>query len=151
MKKLSLSLILPQLAGGIGAFFTISSINSWYRYLNKPTFSPPNWVFGPVWFVLYLLMGLALYLNWIKKTKQAKLNVRLFFIQLFFNLIWTPVFFGMKNLFLSLLIIFIIWLLIIVMIFQFYKVNKPSSWLLLPYFFWVSFAGLLNYFIWKLN
>jgi translocator protein len=149
--KLFISLLLPQLAGVIGALFTVRSIPTWYVYLNKPSFSPPNWLFGPVWLILYLMMGVAVYLNWIKKNKQAKFNVRLFFVHLFFNLIWTPIFFGAKNLSLVLIIIFVIWILITAMIYNFWKVNKASSLLLIPYLLWVSFATLLNYFIWKLN
>ena len=149
--KLVLSLILPQLSGFIGSYFTINAIPTWYAYLNKPSFSPPNWLFGPVWLTLYLMMGIAVYLNWIKNTKQAKFNVRLFFIHLFFNLIWTPVFFGLKDTLFALYIIIMIWIFIITMIINFRKVNKLSSILLIPYLLWVSFASLLNYFIWKLN
>lgn len=149
--KLILSLVLPQLAGFVGSIFTIQSIPNWYAHLKKPFFSPPNWLFGPVWLTLYLLMGLALYFNWIKKTKQAKFNVRLFFIHLFFNAIWSPVFFGAKNLFLALIVIIFIWSLIVFMIFQFWKVNKLSSLILIPYLLWVSFATLLNFFVWRLN
>jgi len=149
--KLLISLILPQLAGAIGSVFTVSAIPSWYANLNKPSFSPPNWLFGPVWLTLYLLMGIALYLNWIKKSKQAKFNVRLFFVHLFFNAIWSPIFFGARNIFLALIIILTIWVLIILMIFNFWKINKVSSLLLIPYLLWVSFASLLNYFIWRLN
>ncbi len=142
--KLFLSLLLPQLAGIIGSVFTINAIPSWYVSLNKPSFSPPNWIFGPVWLTLYLMMGIAVYLNWIKNNKQAKFNVRLFFIHLFFNFIWTPIFFGAKNLFLALIVIFIIWLLIVTLIYNFQKVNKISSLLLIPYLLWVSFASILN-------
>jgi len=149
--KLLLSLVLPQLAGAIGALFTVKAIPTWYMYLNKPSFSPPNWIFGPAWLTLYLLMGVAVYLNWIKKTKQAKFNVRLFFIHLFFNFIWTPVFFGAKNPLFALFIIILIWLFIITMIIKFWNVNKLSSLLLVPYLFWVTFASLLNFYIWRLN
>ncbi len=149
--KLILSLLLPQLAGAIGALFTVNAIPIWYVYLNKSSFSPPNWLFGPVWLILYLMMGVSLYLNWISKKKQAKTNVRLFFIHLFFNLIWTPVFFGAKDTLLALYIIIMIWLFIVTMIFKFWKINKVSSLLLVPYLLWVSFATVLNYFIWKLN
>ncbi|MFA6532374.1 MAG: TspO/MBR family protein [Patescibacteria group bacterium] len=149
--KLVLSLILPQLSGLIGSYFTINAIPTWYAHLNKPSFSPPNWLFGPVWLILYLMMGIAVYLNWIKNTKQAKFNVRLFFIHLFFNLIWTPIFFGLKDTLFALYIIIMIWIFIIAMIINFRKVNKTSSLLLVPYLLWVSFASLLNYFIWKLN
>lgn len=149
--KLIVSLLIPQLAGIIGSFFTISAISTWYKFLNKPSFSPPNWLFGPVWLTLYFLMGIALYLNWIKKTKSAKFNVNLFFIHLFFNAIWSPIFFGAKNLLLALIVIIIILFLIILMIVKFWKVNKISSYLLIPYLLWVSFATVLNYFIWRLN
>jgi tryptophan-rich sensory protein len=149
--KLILSLLLPQLAGVIGSFFTVSAIPSWYANLNKPAFAPPNWIFAPAWLTLYLLMGIALYLNWIKKSQQAKSNVRLFFVHLFLNAIWSPVFFGARNPFLALIIIALIWFTIVVMIVNFWRVNKTSSVLLIPYLFWVSFASALNYFIWKLN
>ena len=149
--KLVLSLILPQLSGFIGSYFTINAIPTWYAYLNKPAFSPPNWLFGPVWLTLYLMMGIAVYLNWIKNTKQAKFNVRLFFVHLFFNLIWTPVFFGLKDTLFALYIIIMIWIFIITMIINFRKVNKISSLLLIPYLLWVTFASFLNYFIWRLN
>jgi len=149
--KLILSLIIPQLSGIVGSFFTIGAIPTWYKFLNKPSFSPPNWLFGPAWLTLYLLMGIALYLNWTSKKKQAKDNVRLFFVHLFFNFIWTPIFFGAKNLSLALFVIFIIWLFIIAMIFRFYKVSKTSSYLLIPYLLWVSFASILNLSILLLN
>lgn len=149
--KLILSLLLPQLVGAIGALFTVKAIPTWYVHLNKPSFSPPNWLFGPVWLILYLIMGVALYLNWIKKSKQAKYNVRLFFIHLFFNAIWSPIFFGAKNLLLAYVVIAIIWALIVVIIINFWKVNKTSSLLLIPYLLWVSFATVLNYFVWRMN
>lgn len=149
--KLFLSLLLPQLSGIIGSFFTFQAIPDWYLKLNKPWFSPPNWIFAPVWLVLYTFMGIALYLNWIKKSQQSKNNVRLFFIHLFFNNIWTPVFFGMKNFGLALFIILILWFLILIMIRDFYKLNKLSSYLLIPYLLWVTFAALLNLSILILN
>ena len=149
--KLFLSLLLHKLAGAIGALFTVKAIPTWYMYLNKPSFSPPNWIFGPAWLTLYLLMGISVYLNWIKKTKQAKFNVRLFFIHLFFNFIWTPIFFGARNPLFAFFIIIMIWLFIVVMIIRFWNVNKASALLLIPYLFWVTFASLLNFYIWRLN
>ena len=149
--KLFLSLLLPQLAGAIGALFTVKSIPTWYMFLNKPSFSPPNWIFGPTWLILYLLMGIAVYLNWIKKTKQAKSNVRVFFIHLFLNFLWTPIFFGARNPLFAFFIIIFIWLFIVTMIIRFWNVNKVSSLLLIPYLFWVTFASLLNFYIWRLN
>lgn len=149
--KLILSLLLPQLAGIVGSFFTVQAIPTWYALLSKPSFSPPNWIFAPVWLALYLMMGISLYVNWVSKKKGAKSNVRLFFIHLFFNFIWTPVFFGAKNLGLALVIIVIIWILIIEMIRKFWSINKTSSLLLIPYLLWVSFATLLNFMLWRLN
>ena len=149
--KLVLSLLLPQLSGFIGTFFTIPSIPTWYSTLNKPSFSPPNYLFGPVWLTLYLLMGISVYLIWTSKNKLSQDNVKLFFIHLFFNAIWSPIFFGAKNLSLALYIIFIIWLMIISMIVSFSRVNKISSLLLIPYLLWVSFATVLNFYLLVLN
>lgn len=149
--KLILSILLPQMAGAIGSFFTIQAIPTWYALLNKPSFSPPNWIFAPVWLALYLMMGISLYINWISKKKMAKSNVRLFFIHLFFNFIWTPVFFGAKNLGLALVIIVVIWILIVEMIRRFWSVNKAASLILIPYLLWVSFATLLNFTLWRIN
>lgn len=149
--KLILSILLPQMAGAIGSFFTIQAIPTWYALLNKPSFSPPNWIFAPVWLALYLMMGISLYINWTSKKKMAKSNVRLFFIHLFFNFIWTPVFFGAKNLGLALVIIVVIWILIVEMIRRFWSVNKAASLILIPYLLWVSFATLLNFTLWRLN
>lgn len=149
--KLVFSLLLPQLAGLIGSYFATQSISTWYTALNKPSFSPPNWLFGPVWLILYLMMGIAVYLNWIKKTDKAKYNVRIFFIHLFLNFIWAPVFFGLKNLMLAYMIIALIWAMIVIIIDSFWEVDKISSLLLFPYLIWVAFASLLNYFIWQLN
>lgn len=151
MKKIILSLSLPQLAGIIGALFTASSISNWYIYLVKPPFTPPNWLFGPVWLSLYFMMGIALYINWTKKTEQARYNVKLFFFHLFLNFIWTPIFFGARNLFLSLVVIIFLWSIIVLMIDEFWKSSKVSALLLFPYLLWVTYAAFLNYFLWRLN
>ena len=152
-KRLIFSLTLPQLAGMLGSFFTVSSISTWYSTLQKPSFNPPNWIFGPMWVFLYFLMGISIYLVWqnIKENKKVKNAMILFWIHLFFNSIWSIIFFGLKNPELAFLNIIIIWLFIIVLIFKFWKINKLSSYLLIPYLFWVSFASILNYYIWYLN
>lgn len=149
--KLIVALLVPQLAGIVGTIFTVKNIPYWYANLNKPSFSPPNWIFGPVWIVLYLLMGISLYLNWVNKGAQAKFNVRLFFVHLIYNAIWSPIFFGARNPLLALMVIAVMWLLIVLMIVKFHKTNKTSAYLLIPYLLWVSFASVLNYFVWKLN
>lgn len=144
--KLILSIVICEGAGLIGAFFTISAIPGWYKTLNKPVFSPPNFLFGPVWTTLYVLMGISFYLVWIKRKPSV-----LFLIHLFFNASWSILFFGMHNIFLAFIDILIIWLFIIILILKFFKIDKRASWLLFPYLLWVSFATILNYSIWILN
>ncbi len=152
-KRLIISLALPQLAGLIGALFTVSAIPTWYASLQRPSFSPPNWVFGPAWTILYILMGISIYLIWqrIKEGKKIKSVMFLFWVHLFFNAIWSIIFFGFQNPKLALINIVIIWLFIIILMFKFWKINRWSTYLLIPYFLWVSFASILNYFIWYLN
>ncbi len=152
-KRLVVSLVLPQLAGIIGSFFTVSAIPVWYAGLEKPGFSPPNWLFGPAWVMLYFLMGISVYLIWQKmgENKAAKSAFWLFWIHLFFNAIWSIIFFGLQNPGLAFVNIVIIWLLIIVLMIKFWGINRWAAYLLIPYLLWVSFASLLNYFIWYLN
>ena len=146
-KRLIISLALPQLAGIIGSFFTISAIPVWYATLEKPSFSPPNWIFGPVWILLYILMGISIYLIW----QKDRSSTRLFWIHLFFNAIWSIIFFGFQNPGLAFINIIIIWLLIVILMIKFWRINQWSTYLLIPYLLWVSFASILNYFIWYLN
>lgn len=147
-KRLAISLILPQLAGIIGSLFTASAIQTWYAELQRPSFSPPNWIFGPVWVFLYFLMGISAYLIWQKEDKK---DLGLFWIHLFFNAIWSILFFGLQSPGLALIDIIVIWLFIVVLIIKFWKRSKLASLLLTPYLLWVSFAGILNYYIWQLN
>lgn len=152
-KRLIISLTLPQLAGIVGSFFTTSAIPTWYATLQRPSFSPPNWLFGPVWVTLYILMGISIYLIWqkIEQNKTARGAMWLFWIHLFFNAIWSIIFFGLQNPGLAFINIIIIWLLIIALMVKFWKVNRWATYLLIPYLLWVSFASVLNYFIWYLN
>lgn len=145
--KLIFSIILAQSAGAIGTVFTISSIPTWYALLNKPSFSPPNWLFGPVWTILYTLIGISLYLIWTSK----KGSVKLFLFHLFLNTIWSPIFFGVKNLGLAFVVIILMDITLIKIIKNFYKVNKRAAYLLVPYLLWISFASLLNFSLWQLN
>lgn len=144
--RLLFFITLCEATGIIGSIFTINSIDSWYQALNKPFFTPPAWVFGPAWTTLYLLMGISLYLVWGKK----KINLKWFWTQLFLNFIWSIVFFGIKNLVLSFVIIVLLWGSIFFTIKSFIKV-KSAAYLLIPYVIWVSFALLLNLFILILN
>ena len=157
-KKLLISLLLPQLVGLLGSLFTVPAISTWYITLNKPVFSPPNWVFGPAWVLLYILMGISIYLVWNsrkeipeKRTDYKKVSLWFFGLQLFFNGIWSIIFFGLKNPAWAFVDIIVIWSMIILLMFRFWKINKWATYLLIPYLLWVSFASCLNYFIWFLN
>lgn len=151
--KLIFSIIICQLAGVIGSFFTVSNITSWYIDLNKPLLNPPNWVFGPVWITLYFLMGIALFLVW-NKGLQSRFNrnaIILFMVQLLLNSLWSIVFFGLHQLLFSIFVIILLWLLIFINIVQFGRISKTAAYLLVPYILWVSFASYLNIAIYILN
>lgn len=154
--KLLIALIIPQLAGGLGALFTTPSIRSgWYANLAKAPLNPPSYVFGRVWTLLFILMGLALFLIWkgnFPKQHQEKKNaLKLFFAQLLLNTLWSVLFFGLKNPTTALVEIIILWGFILATIFAFYKLSKLAAWLLIPYLLWVSFASYLNASIVFLN
>ena len=145
--KLLLAIIICEGAGLIGSFFTINSVNTWYITLNKPFFNPPSWIFGPVWTILYLLMGISLYLAWGNK----KVSLKWFWIQLVLNSLWSILFFGLKNPPLAFLEILLLWIAICMTIKSFWKHARIASWLLVPYIVWVSFASILNVSIILLN
>jgi len=148
-------IILCEILGGIGAIFTTPNIPIWYASLTKPLFAPPNWVFFPVWTILFALMGIALFLvlenKEKKKVSQKKKALVAFGVQFFFNILWSFLFFGLRNPLYGLVGIFVLWLAIVFTIISFFKVSKTSSYLLVPYILWVSFAGILNAAIWMLN
>lgn len=146
LSRLIISIAICQAAGVIGSFFTVSSIPTWYQLLTKPGFSPPDFIFGPVWLSLYTLMGISLYLAW-QKGKIPKV----FWFQLALNAAWSILFFGLKSPLLGLIGIVALLVLIILTIKEFWKINKLAGVLLLPYLAWVSFATILNFFIWFLN
>jgi tryptophan-rich sensory protein len=150
--KLIISLILPQLAGIIGSLFTIKSIPIWYAALDKPSFNPPGWIFGPVWITLYIMMGISFYLIWIKNDlPNFGLITSVFILQLVLNAFWSIIFFGLHSPFYALIEIVSLWISILICIILFYKVSKISAYLMIPYLLWVSFASILNFYIWKLN
>lgn len=144
--KLLLAIGICLGAGILGSFFTVSSIPNWYATLNKPFFSPPNWIFGPVWTVLYILMGISLYLVWEKKKVPS-----IFWVQLILNLVWSIIFFGMRNPILALIDIGALWISIVLTIKAFSKINILAGKLLIPYILWVSFASILNLAIVSIN
>lgn len=151
--KLFTSIVVSQLAGIIGSLFTSPNIGPWYSTLQKPSFAPPNWVFGPVWTTLFLLMGIAAYLVWNAglRNKQVKIALGIFTGQLVLNTLWSIIFFGMRAPGAAFVEIVILWLAIIATIIAFAKISKPAAWLLVPYLCWVSFASVLNYYIFRLN
>ena len=150
--KLLISVIGCELVGALATPFTISSIDTWYKYLNKPSFSPPNWIFGPVWTLLYFLMGISLFLIWKRKqNKETKEAIKWFFIQLLLNFLWSLIFFGGHQITLAFLDIAVLLAAIYLTIKKFEKLNKIAGYLLLPYIFWVGFATILNLSILLLN
>lgn len=147
---LILLIVICEGAGLIGSVFTFSAIPNWYMTLNKPVFSPPSFIFGPVWTILYFLMGVSLYLIWMSG-KKAKGAVFFFWIHLFFNTTWSVMFFGLRSPLLGLINILILWFLIVIVIYKFWKINKTAGVLQIPYLVWVSFATVLNLNILLLN
>lgn len=126
---------------------------SWYATLNKPFFTPPAWLFGPAWTVLYVLIAVSAYLIWKKgfQKRNVRAALKIFAVQLVLNLSWSPIFFGAKNVLLALLIIVVMWVFIFKTIKAFAKIDKTASYLLYPYLLWVSFAAILNFSVWVLN
>lgn len=149
--KLIISILIPFLVSAIGGLFTASSVSTWYVTLIKPSFNPPSWVFGPVWTILYLLMGIALYLIWVAKSKNKKTSFIAFGTQMFLNALWSVLFFGFHKPLFAFIEIVILWIAILTTIIYFYKINKNAAYLLTPYILWVSFAAVLNLAIFILN
>jgi tryptophan-rich sensory protein len=151
--KLAASLIVCQLAGLLGSLFTTPAISTWYQTLNKPSFTPPSWLFAPVWIGLYLLMGISLFLVWKKKEQDLRVNeaLMIFFIQLILNAFWSIAFFRLRSPLLGLVNIIFLWMGILLTIQKFFKISRNGALLLLPYLLWVSFAALLNFSLWVLN
>ena len=152
--KLLLSVGTTFCAASVGSFFTVSDDGSnWYEALKKPFFTPPDWVFGPVWTILYLMMGIAAFLVWQKGVPKSHVRVALvcFMVQLVFNAAWSVIFFGFHSVGLALLEIIFLWLAILATIASFWRVDRVAAGLLLPYIGWVSFAVILNASIYFLN
>jgi len=151
--KLIISIIIPVAAGATSGFFTASGVGGWYQGINKPSWNPPGWIFGPVWTTLYVLMGISLFLIWKSEiASDYKRNALILFaIQLTLNFFWSFIFFNQNQIGWAFVEIIAMWLLILLTIFAFASINKTAAWLLVPYISWVSFAAILNYTIWKLN
>ena len=157
MKKqltyIAISVTVCLTIGFLSSFATQSSVNDWYLELNKPSFNPPNWIFAPVWTILYIMLGVAAGIVWAKGFYHIWVTTALyhFGIQLLFNALWSIIFFGFKNPFAALLVILALLVLLIFTIKWFKVVSTTAAYLLIPYLFWVCFATALNYKIWELN
>lgn len=152
ISKLVTSLLICQMAGFLGSLFTTPAIPQWYAGLNKPPFTPPNWIFSPAWITLFVLMGLSLFLVWQRKGQPyVRAAFIFFFIQLTLNVLWSIAFFGLKSPLLGLIDILLLWMAILLTILTFFKVSRWAGLLLIPYLLWVSFAAVLNYYLWTLN
>ena len=140
------SILICQLAGVLGSFFTFQSLKEWYPSIKKPPFNPPDAVFGPVWITLFAMMGISLFLVWEKGIKNGKTKgaILIFFLQLALNILWSVVFFGYRSISGGFIVIIILWLAIFLSIKRFFVISKPAAILLLPYILWVSFAAILN-------
>ena len=152
--KLFLACCVSLSAGLVGALFMGNKdVSNWYEYLRKPFFTPPNWVFGPAWTALYILMGVAVFLVWQKGTanRYVKVALVLFAIQLVLNALWTPLFFRLHMIGLALVEIIILWIFVLATTVSFYGVSKLACVLFCPYLAWLSFAVALNGSIWWLN
>lgn len=151
--KFFVSIALCQLAGLIGSIFTIPAIPTWYAGLTKPSFSPPNWIFSPVWISLYTLMGIAFFMIWIKgwDKPEVKKAMAFFLIQLGLNALWSMLFFGLRSPLAGLIEIFFLWAAVLLTMYQFFKLSQWAGFLLAPYVVWISFAFILNFSLWILN
>ena len=151
--RLAISIAIPLAAGALGSVFTARSVTTWYTTLAKPTFSPPSWVFGPVWTALYVLMGISLFLVWRKGLgyPHVKTGLGLFAVQMALNAFWSIAFFGLRSPLAGLVVIGALLLMLILTIVTFFRVALAPGLLLVPYVVWVSFASILNGGLYALN
>lgn len=151
--KLIASIVLCQMAGVIGAIFTTSAVPTWYATLKKPPFTPPGWVFSPVWITLYLLMGVSAFVVWSKGWGDGRVRMALglFAVQLVLNALWSLMFFGLRSPLAGFVNIVALWIFILLTMLYFFKVSTAAGTLLVPYILWVSFAAVLNFSILVLN
>ncbi|MFC2066308.1 TspO/MBR family protein [Chloroflexota bacterium] len=151
--RLLASIVACQCAGLIGSVFTMPAIPTWYAALQKPFFTPPNWLFAPAWATLYLLMGISAFIIWRRGLSDKPVREALFIfgVQLVINALWSVVFFGLKSPLSGIIVIVALWIAILYTMYKFYKLSPVAALLLIPYILWVSFAAGLNVSIWLLN
>lgn len=145
-------LLLSFAAGALGGRATYPAIPGWYQSLEKPSWTPPEWLFGPAWTTLYILMGVAAWLVWrYGGWRSQKRPLTLFVVQVVLNALWSILFFGMRNPGLGMAEIVILWLAILATSIAFWRVSRMAGGLMVPYLGWVTFAAALNFAIWRLN
>jgi tryptophan-rich sensory protein len=150
--RLATSIVICFIPAVIGSLFTYPAIGTWYAALSKPWFTPPNWVFGPVWTALYLLMGISLYRLWMQEgSHDIRLPAILFGVQLVLNTLWSFLFFGLRSPVLGLTGVIVLWISITATIAAIYRIDRTGGALLVPYILWVSVAAALNYMVYVLN
>jgi len=143
--KLIISITLPLVLGIIVGMFTSQSVPDWYSTLNRPSFNPPNWIFGPVWTILYILMGISFFVIWKQEASKARtLAISIFFLQLLLNFAWSFIFFYFNMIGLALVEIVLLWFSNMFMLVLFYKIKPMASYINIPYLLWVTFATVLN-------
>lgn len=150
--KLIASLALPLGLGVIAGLFTAEAIPGWYETLKRPSFNPPNWLFGPVWTTLYILMGISLFLIWKQSPgKERNVAIFVFLIQQVLNFGWSFIFFYFNRIGFALVEIILLWISIIIMLVLFYKIKPLAAYINIPYLMWVTFAAILNASYYLLN
>lgn len=148
---LAISVVVCFAAAGFGSLFTAPAIGGWYAGINKPSWTPPNWLFGPVWSALYLMMAVAAWLVWRETGLTRGAALKLFAAQLLLNALWSYLFFGLKRPGFAFAEIVLLWVAILATTLAFRRVTPAAAWLMVPYFLWVTFAAALNFQIWRLN
>lgn len=144
--------VAVSFTAAFGSLTVGDAFTKWYPSLNKPVFTPPGWIFGPVWTILYLMMGIALYLVWRDGVKRdIRVAVPIFIIQLVLNALWSFIFFGLKAPGAALVEIVVLWMAIVLTVAAFFRISRTAGLLLIPYWLWVTFAVALNFSIWMLN
>jgi translocator protein len=150
--KLLASLALPLGLGAIAGFFTAEAVPEWYETLNRPSFNPPNWLFGPVWTTLYIIMGISMFLIWKQSaSKKRNLAIFVFLLQMALNFVWSFIFFSFNMIGFALIEIILLWISIIVMLVLFYRIKPMAAYINIPYLIWVTFATVLNASYFLLN
>ena len=150
--RLLFCLLLPLMIGGFSGYLSASGVNDWYLTINKPSFNPPSWVFGPVWTTLYLVMGYSLYLVLKTEPSQTRtLVISLFAVQITLNFLWSLIFFRWHMMGLAFVEIVILWLCILLMAVKMHQISSLATWLQVPYLLWVGFASVLSGSLWWLN